>query len=99
MRPRGLRERDRGGDAGLITVRGGRMTVTGDVLDEARITRAEDLLGSVSKAVLELPGNDDHKLAPRSRMPVLKVSNRRRPELDALRIMRRGPLRVIDEVE
>src|SRR5712692_2938002 len=71
-----LRQRNRRRHAGLIAVDLGGVPLARGVLDEARVARAEDVLGPVAQADLELARHDDHELAPGRRMPVLEIAGR-----------------------
>src|SRR5207253_11508984 len=71
-----LRQRNRRRHAGLIAVDLGGVPLARGVLDETRVARAEDVLGPVAQADLELAGHGDPDLAPGRRMPVLEIAGR-----------------------
>src|SRR5205814_5039704 len=52
------------------------------VLDESGVARPEDVLGAVTEADLELPGQNDDELAPRRRVPVEELPDRPFAERD-----------------
>src|SRR3989442_14599114 len=68
----------------------GRVPLARRVLDQSRVAGAEHVLPAVPQADLELPGEDDHELAARGRMPVEELSDRPDAERD---LRGRQPLR------
>src|ERR1700693_5391121 len=62
------------------------------VLEQARVARAEEMLGAVSQADLELAGEDDDELPLRRRMPVDETPDRVLPEGDLRRRQALAPI-------
>ena len=88
-----------GGHARLVAVHARGMSFARGVLDQSRVTGAEDVLGAVAEADLELTGKDDDELPARRRMPVEKCptgSSRNAICVVASPFVQSGVLRQID---
>src|SRR5215470_5587577 len=94
-----LRQRDGGREAWIVADHARGVALTGRVLDQTRVAGAEDVLGAVAEADLELNLEDDHELAPRCGVPVDELTTRPLAERDLRRAQPLGPLRLLAQIE
>jgi hypothetical protein len=69
------------------------MSLAGCVFDQAGITRAKDMLGTIAKTNFQLTIQDDHELPARCRVPILKPPGWHSAEGDIGRSETLGPAR------
>src|SRR5947209_7539944 len=98
-----LRQRDRRRHANLVAEDSRGVALARRVLDQPGVAGAEDVLGAVAQADLELAGEDDDELAAWGRMPVEVLAERPLAEQDlrrceALRPLQRLSRRVRENV-
>src|SRR5256712_4814016 len=94
-----LRQRDRRRHAGLVAQDSRGVALARRVLDQPGVAGAEDVLGAVAQADLELAGEDDDELAAWGRMPVEVLAERPLAERDLRRRQALRPLRHAPEVD
>lgn len=88
-----------GGNARLVADDGGGVAPAGGVFDESDVAGPESLHGSIFEAYLEMPGDDEDKLSPRRRMPVLERSGAVDFEASGRDVYASDPVRRIGQVD
>src|SRR2546426_584689 len=94
-----LSQRDRRRHANLVAQDSRGVALARRVLDQPGVAGAEDVLGAVAQADLELAGEDDDELAAWGRMPVEVLAERPLAERDLRRRQALRPLRHAPEVD
>src|SRR2546422_2230760 len=94
-----LRQRDRRRHANLVSQDLGGVALARRSLDQPGVAGAEDVLGAVAQADLELAGEDDDELTAWGRMPVEVLAERPLAERDLRSRQALRPLRHAPEVD